>query len=85
MEDFELTVSSDGGTVWVNAFDGSSIARFSKRFGIDIHRSATEQLAGAGQCLYCTHEKALESDWLLFCDKVAELHNIRIPKDSITF
>jgi hypothetical protein len=33
-------------TVWVNSADGSCLARFSIRFGMDIHRSAPEQMYG---------------------------------------
>jgi len=42
----------DGRTFWVNAGDGSSVARFGPA-GIDIHRTAKEQAEGANQCLDC--------------------------------
>ena len=31
---FDLQLSADGSTVWVAAFDGSCIGRFSKRWGL---------------------------------------------------
>ena len=42
----------DGRTFWVNAGDGSSVARFGPA-GIDIHRTAQQQAEGAHQCLDC--------------------------------
>jgi hypothetical protein len=44
---FEVLTSAQGDTVWVNWADGSCIARFSKRFGIDVHASGEAQMAGA--------------------------------------
>lgn len=54
--DYCIDVSSEGSTVWINSADGSCIGRFSKRFGLDVHRTLTEQMAGGSQCLHCTHE-----------------------------
>ena len=51
----QVQVSQDGQTVWVHSADGSTVGRFSKRFGLDVHRTVTEQLQGASQCLHCTH------------------------------
>ncbi len=52
----QVQISADGGTVWVHVMDGSTVERFSKRFGLDVHTTVTEQIAGASQCLHCTHE-----------------------------
>ncbi|MCT7340036.1 hypothetical protein N5K55_03040 (plasmid) [Pseudomonas aeruginosa] len=43
---YEVLVSHDGGTVWVNCSDGNSVGRFSKHAGIDLHRTIAEQMAG---------------------------------------
>lgn len=81
----QIQVSLDGNTVWVFAFDGSTVGRFSKRFGIDAHRSAKEQLEGAPECIHCTHAPATLSDWILFCDLMDTHHGIRVEKGLVTF
>ena len=68
-----VQVSDCGKTVWVHGVDGSTVGRFSTVFGMDIHRTVTEQLAGAGQCLRCTHEKPSHKEWLEFC-ALMQLH-----------
>ncbi|MEV1620455.1 hypothetical protein ABZR00_32225 [Pseudomonas aeruginosa] len=81
-----IQVSEDGGRVWVHSpTDGSLIGRFSKRFGIDVHRTVTDQMAGKGQCLYCTHEAAGEKEWADFRREILANFNIDVPKDCITF
>ena len=62
----QVQVSQDGQTVWVHSMDGSTVGRFSRRFGLDVHRTVTEQLQGAPQCLHCTHEVPSHADWVLF-------------------
>ncbi|WP_084688044.1 hypothetical protein [Paraburkholderia oxyphila] len=80
-----IDVSSRRDTVWVTAHDGSCVGRFSKCFGIDVHRTATEQLAGADQCLRCTHEPAGEAEWREFCEAVLLHHEIEVPFGTISF
>lgn len=83
---FEIVVSDDKSTLWINAFDGSCIARFSKRFGIDIHNTATDQIENhAPQCLYCTHHAANKDDWLLFCQKVFTFYGIDLDLELVQF
>ena len=82
---YELLLSGDGRTLWINAEDGSCIARFSKTFGIDLHRTVTEQLAGANQCLFCTHQKPTEDDWATFRYLLEKHYGIEIPPVLITF
>lgn len=82
---YEIQVSTCGNTVWINAEDGSSIARFSKRFGIDVHNSTTDQLEGKPQCLYCTHTKPTLKDWITFRQKVLEHFSIELPLNLIKF
>lgn len=72
---FELF--SDGRTVWINASDGSSIARFG-RMGIDIHTSSTDQMNGAPQCLACTHEKTDLFDWRRFQKLIKQHYDIDV-------
>ncbi|WP_080443096.1 hypothetical protein [Burkholderia cenocepacia] len=81
----ELIVSSLGDVLWVNGLDGSCLARFSKRGGIDVHNSATAQLAGASECLYCTHAPAGLSEWETFRVQVLEHHGIAVPADALSF
>jgi hypothetical protein len=79
--DARVQVSADRVTVWVHADDGSTVGRFSKRFGMDVHRTVTEQLAGAGQCLHCTHKPATEKDWRLFVALMHEHYGIDVAVD----
>jgi len=62
----EVLVAEDGRTLWVNGPDGSLIGRFSKVFGMDVHRTATEQMAGGRECLFCTHGKPDAEEWTKF-------------------
>lgn len=78
-----IQVSADRRTVWVHALDGSTVGRFSKQFGIDVHRTMTEQLAGAGQCLACTHEPAAAEDWERFVALMKTHFAIEVPLDAI--
>lgn len=82
---WQVQLSQDGSTVWVHALDGSTVGRFSKRFGLDVHTTVTEQLEGAGQCIHCTHEPATESDWQLFCLKINEHHGINVDSQLVQF
>lgn len=83
--DYGLDRSADGGTVWVHGADGSNVGRFSRRFGIDVHRVLAEQLAGADQCLHCTHAPAGPNDWEEFRRQMKAHHNVDIPEDFITW
>lgn len=83
--DFDIEVSANGSTVWVTGSDGSCIGRFSKSFGIDCHTTVTEQLAGAGQCLHCTHEPAGPKDWQLFRDLMRIHYGIPVPEDLVRY
>lgn len=74
----QVEVSADKGTVWVHARDGSTVGRFSKVFGMDVHTTITQQLAGARECLHCTHEKPTQADWLKFCDLLLQHYNIEV-------
>lgn len=85
MDIYSVDVSALGDTVWVTADDGSCVGRFSKRFGIDVHRTAEEQTAGGAQCQYCTHGEAGEAEWQAFREAVLRHHGIDVPRDTITF
>jgi len=71
-----VQVSADGSTVWVHAQDGSTVGRFSKRFGLDVHTTVTQQMEGADQCLHCTHVPPRSDDWLTFCELMNQHHGI---------
>lgn len=79
----QVEVSPDGKTVWVHAMDGSTVGRFSKVFGMDVHTSITEQLAGADQCLHCTHVKPHRADWLMFCALIQQHYGIAVDSALI--
>lgn len=81
--DYCIDVSGDGRTVWVNGSDGSCIGRFSKRFGLDVHKTASEQVAGGAQCLYCTHEPAGPPAWDEFRLHMKEHYEIDVPTDLV--
>lgn len=85
MHDDQIQVGADGRTVWVHGPDGSTVGRFSKTFGMDVHTTVTEQLAGVGQCLHCTHERPTLQDWLKFCELMKAHYQIDVPQDLIAF
>ena len=68
-ERYEIIVSGNGDTLWVNGDDGLCWARFSKRFGLDVHRNASMQQAER-ECLQRTHSRAGVEDWANFRDEV---------------
>jgi hypothetical protein len=83
-ERYEIVVSGNGDTLWVNGDDGLCWARFSKRFGIDVHRNASIQDA-ASECLYCTHSTAGVDDWAIFRAEVLRHHGAVVPADALSF
>ena len=82
---YQIQVAGDGRTLWVNGPDGSAVGRFSKRFGIDVHRSGTEQMAGMGECIFCTHQEAGPGEWKQFLDAVKEHYGLAVNEDCISF
>lgn len=80
-----VQVSADRRTVWVHADDGSTVGRFSKVFGMDVHTTLNEQLQGAGQCLHCTHEAPGQAEWDEFCDLLQARHGIAVDRTAISF
>lgn len=81
---YEIQVSSNGDTLWVNGDDGLCWARFSKRFGIDVHRSASMRV-GTSECLYCTHGGAGVEDWAIFRAEVLRHHGVVIDASALSF
>lgn len=81
----QIQVSADGATVWVHAYDGSTVGRFSRRFGMDVHNTATAQLQGLGQCLHCTHGPAAKTEWLEFVSLMQTHHEIAVPVSLMEF
>lgn len=79
----QIDVSADRATVWVHALDGSTVGRFSKQFGMDVHRTMTEQMAGASQCLHCTHGRPVRADWLKFCELMQQHYAIEVDTSLI--
>jgi tRNA U54 and U55 pseudouridine synthase Pus10 len=85
LPDHEIIVDFTGSRVWINASDGSSIGRFNKARGIDVHRTATAQMAGEPECLHCTHEPAGKPEWDIFCREIKTHYGIVVPEDLISF
>ncbi|SIT47770.1 conserved hypothetical protein [Paraburkholderia piptadeniae] len=81
---YEIVASGSGDTVWINGNDGLCWARFSKRFGIDVHRSASMPQADT-ECLYCTHGKADVDDWAIFRAEVLRHHGVFVDADTLSF
>lgn len=75
-----VQISECGRTIWVHAVDGSTVGRFSKVFGMDVHTTCTQQMDGANQCLRCTHEKPSKSEWIEFCELMQRHHGISVDQ-----
>lgn len=71
-------VEWDGATVWVNASDGSCVGRFSK-FGIDAHRTVSDQIATGEQCIECTHEQPDPTGWARFLELMQIHYDVPVP------
>ena len=82
---FDVQVSECNRTVWVNASDGSCVGRFSKTFGIDVHRSGSDMTDGAGECLFCTHEKSGQEAWDRFRAEMLLHHGVALEKDLLAW
>ena len=81
-----IEVSLDGNTVWVSSEeDGSCIGRFSKKFGMDVHKTGTQQLNGEGECLHCTHVPGTQQDWFLFCELMFKHYKVSIPTNLLRY
>ena len=82
---YQIDVAQDSKRLWINGADGSCIARFDKRFGLDVHRSATAQMQGEPECLHCMHGPAGRAEWDIFRAQVLEHYAIDVPADAIDF
>lgn len=80
-----IQVSPDRVTVWVFGLDGSTVGRFSKVFGMDVHTTVTAQLAGAKECLKCTHEPPSQADWEEFCELMQEHYGVTVDPSLLSF
>ena len=80
-----VQVSEDRKTVWVHGPDGSTVGRFSKVFGMDVHTTLSEQLEGAGQCLHCTHERPDRAEWDMFCGLMLKHYGIQVEPTALSF
>ena len=84
--DHQIEVNEAGNTVWVNSgIDGSCIGRFSKKYGMDVHKTGTQQLAGEGECIHCTHEPAGKEEWHLFIQLMLKHYDVVIPSSLLEF
>lgn len=76
-----VQTSANEQTVWVHALDGSTVGRFDWRFGVDVHSTIADQLAGRGQCLHCTHTPPSQSDWDDFRQLMWQHHGAYVPEN----
>ena len=83
--DYEVQVTECGKTLWVHSPDGSTVGRFSRKFGIDLHSTVTEQLNGASQCLFCTHAAPGKADWDTFRAKLFEVYGVELAPELMVF
>lgn len=82
----EIEVNPTRTTVWVNSsLDGSCIGRFSKKFGMDVHKTGTQQMNGEGECIHCTHTPGTKEDWHEFCRLMAHHYDVGIPSSLLEF
>ena len=82
----EVVVAANGVTVWVNSpVDGSCIGRFSKTFGVDVHNCGSDQVAGKGECLFCTHGPAGQQEWDRFRREMKQHHNVDIKAELLSW
>lgn len=79
----ELQLSRGRDAVWIHASDGSTVGRFG-RMGIDLHNTATEQLAGHPECRLCTHGQPTPAEWALFREKALEWWSVDVPHDAFS-
>jgi len=80
---YEIIMDDTGKRLWINADDGSAVARFNTKSGVDIHNTASDQLNGAPECLWCTHGQPDYNTWLNFVAVVQEQFGLRLPINSI--
>lgn len=80
---YELCFDSLGRCLWINAEDGSSVARFNTTTGVDLHNTVTDQLKGAPECLWCTHGKPDYATWSEFVLQVRERSGLDLSIDAI--
>jgi hypothetical protein len=80
---FEICSDEFGKRIWINADDGSAVARFNISSGVDIHNTVTDQLAGASECLWCTHGKPDYVTWCKFILEVEKHFGLKLSIDSI--
>lgn len=82
---YEVQVADCGTKLWVHAPDGSTVARFSKVFGIDLHTTATEQMKGASECLFCTHSAPSKADWDEFRARLLSAYGVDLAPNLMVF
>jgi hypothetical protein len=80
---YEIQYSALGDTVWIHCSTGDTVGRFSVKFGMDIHTTVQEQMAGKSQCLRCTHGQPTHADFKEFCDKAKELWGVEIDQEQM--
>jgi hypothetical protein len=82
---FEVQISASGDTVWVHGPDGSTVGRFSRRFGMDVHTTVKKQMEGASQCLACTHGRAGQEQWERFCVLLEHHYGVLLDRALMRF
>lgn len=82
MNEFEVQLSASRDRLWIHsAADGSTVGRFGK-FGIDLHNTITDQMAGLPQCRLCTHHRPTQADWDQFRALALKWWGVEVPEDA---
>ncbi len=76
----EVEISTDRETVWINGDDGGCIGRFS-RSGVDVHKTALEQVRDGNECLDCFRAP----DWKRFAEGMSLHHGVKVDKSWCPF
>jgi len=80
---YEVCRDSFGRRLWINASDGSAVARFNVSTGVDVHNTVTDQMLGSPECLWCTHDVPDYATWRDFVLVVKEQFGIEILDTDI--
>lgn len=80
---YEVCTDQLGQRLWINSDDGSAVARFNTRAGVDLHTTLSAQMEGVSECLWCAHEQPDYRTWQTFIVRVKEHFGITLSIDAI--
>ena len=80
---YEICSDEQGKRLWINADDGSAVARFNTSTGVDVNNTATDQMAGLPECLWRTHGKQDYQAWISFVREIKSHFGLQLSVDAI--